>query len=66
MNAASSPKKPPALMTDARGAVRPAPRCRCPMASSRNARSRKKKSRKKATVERSVMSSRMVEKMNQP
>ena len=65
MNAARSPKYPPAESKCWFGAPL-ASASRWPRNRKRNAMSRVKKSRKKATVERSVQISRMVVKMNQP
>lgn len=64
-NAASSPKKPPALMIGTVGFPF-ALRCRYPIPSSKKVRSRVKKRRKKAMVERRVATRRIVVKMNQP
>ncbi len=65
VNAASSPKNPPALIIGGFGAPLEL-RCRYPMPRRRNAMSRVKKRVKNATVERSVATKRMVVKMNQP
>ncbi len=65
VNAANSPKNPPALIIGGFGTPA-ALRCRYPMPRSRNAMSRVKKRVKNATVERSVATRRTVVKMNQP
>lgn len=64
--AAIMPKPPPALVSLLAESRAPLSSAYSAQASMRNARSRVKKSRKNMTVERSVQSSRMVVKMNQP
>ena len=65
INAANSPKNPPALMIGGLGAPA-ASRCRYPIPSRRKVKSRKKNSKKNATVERRVQMRRIVVKINHP